>query len=151
MPFEIDPKTGKSSFSFTNLLAMLVVLGCMVYFFWLAFGTSKADSKDNTALVQVTTVMIGSLTLVLGFYYGSSSNAVKQAAQITDLQKTATDVALSTSNAALDAKADAKAEIKIDKAQKLDALNKELKDLEPESDRAKELLEQIKDLENKTT
>lgn len=154
MPFDRNLETGKVQFSFTNFLALIISLACFTYLFWVAFVLSKAEASNNTTLIQVTTVVTATLTSIVMYYFGSSNSSAKQAAQITEMQRTATTVALAASNANVAAAANtaisAKTDIKVDKAVKIAELKAELEKLEPDSEDAKTILAQLEELEKKT-
>jgi hypothetical protein len=94
---------------------------------------TKNEVKDNGSLNQITIVMITLVTLVLNYYFGSSSNSAKQQAIIAELQKNA---AASTTK-----------ESTVDKSVKIGELKNALKDLDPNSEEAKKLLLQLEQLE----
>ena len=86
------------------------------------------------------------------FYFGSSNNSAKQAHQITEMQKTATAVALTTANATVAAATGTavSTEIKIDKAVKLAELKAELAKHPPDAEEAIRLTNEIAELEKKS-
>jgi len=96
MPFEEDPITHKLQFNFTNFLATLVVLLVFLYFFWISFGTSRAEVLNNTVLIQILTVMIGSLGIVIGYYFASSKSSAAKDTKISELSDKATTLALNS-------------------------------------------------------
>lgn len=94
MPFERDIVSGKVHFSFPNLLAYTLSLACIVYLFWVSFAFTKAEAKENTTVIQIISAIIVILTTVINYYFGNSKNSQAQAQQITEMQKTATTLAL---------------------------------------------------------
>lgn len=92
MPFERDIRTGKASFSFINFMAVLVVSGCFVYFFWISIPP-KMEINENRNIGEVKTVLIAAFMLVLGFYFGSSKAVQSKDTKIEELQQSATDIA----------------------------------------------------------
>lgn len=152
MPFDRHPDTGKMQFSFTNLLALVIVSSCLIFLFWVARTFSKAEAIENTLLIQVVTVITATLTSIVMFYFGSSNNSAKQAHQITEMQKTATAVALTTANATVAAATGTavSTEIKIDKAVKLAELKAELAKHPPDAEEAIRLTNEIAELEKKS-
>lgn len=126
--------------SFTNILALTVSLICLAFLFVAGFVLSKTDVKDNTMLSQITTGILSILMLILAYFFGSSSGSARQAAQITEMQKTATAVALNTNSPAA-------TEMKVDKAVKITELKAALEKLEPDSEEAKSLLAELEQLE----
>lgn len=126
--------------SFTNILALTVSLICLLFLFVAAFFLSKTDVKDNTMLSQITTGVLSILMLILAYFFGSSSGSARQAAQITEMQKTATEAALGTNTSAV-------TEMKVDKAVKIEQLKAELAKLEPDSEDAKTKLAELEQLE----
>jgi len=129
--------------SFTNILAMTVSLICLIFLFVAAFFLSKTDVKDNTMLSQITTGVLSILMLILAYFFGSSSGSARQAAQITEMQKTATEAALNVNTPAA-------TEMKVDKAVKIEQLKEELAKFEPDSDDAKAILIQLEELEKQS-
>ncbi len=149
MPFDRNPDTGKLQFSFTNFLAALITLSCFVYLYWVALILSKAEAHDNTTLIQVTTVITATLTSIVMFYFGSSNNSAKQAQQITEMQKTSTALALKTADATVAAvtASTGNTENKVDKAVKIGELKAALEKLDPDSEDAKKILDELTELE----
>lgn len=142
MPFERNLETGEAQFSFKNLLALLLVLIPSTYFYWISFQMTKKEVQDNPTLQQITIVMVGVLTTVLNYFFGSSSSSAMQAQQIKEMQKTATAIAL-------DKTIVKSTEVKIDKAVKIAELKAELEKHPPDSEEALSLLAQLKELEKK--
>ncbi|MES2287362.1 MAG: hypothetical protein V4547_16840 [Bacteroidota bacterium] len=149
MPFTINNETGKLQFSFTNLLAFTVIMICGTYFFWISFVLTKNQVSDNPTLQQITIVMVTMATLVLNFYFGNSNNSARQQQQISEMQKTATTVALKTADATIAAATGVvvPTENKIDKAVKIEQLKAELAKYPPDTDEAKKLLAELEQLE----
>jgi hypothetical protein len=145
MPFEKDPQTGKLTFSFTNMMATLTMTGCFIYFYWISVVMTKKEAADNANLQQITIVMITLATLVSNYYFGNSNNAKQQQVTMQEMQKQASTLA-ATANPT----SPAGVEMKVDKAIAIQNLKLELDKLEPESDRAKEILAEIEKLEKLT-
>lgn len=135
----------KKVWTFTNILAMTVVLGCLFFLFTAPYLMSKFESKDNTMLSQIVTSISNVVMVIIAFYFGSSMGQAKQQQQITDMHKAATELAFSNSAAS-----EKSVENKVDIAEKIGELRIALEGLEPESDDAKKILEQIKELEKQS-
>jgi len=139
----LKDENGKPIFSFTNLLAMVTILCCMVFLFVAAFVLSKSEVKDNTMLSQITTGILSVVVLILAYYFGNSSSSAKQAQQITEMQAAAIGVANGNNSPAT-------ANNNTDKAIKIGELKKTLEGLEPDSDDAKRLLAELTELEKQS-
>jgi len=155
MPFEKEEITSKIQWSFTNILALLVVIISSTYFFWISFVLTKNEVKDNGSLNQITIVMVTLITLVLNYYFGSSNSSARQQQQITEMQKTATTVAITASNLAAsnlagNTSTPESVEIKVDKAVKIAELKAALEKLEPNSEDAKRIVAELEELEKLT-
>ena len=87
MPFEKDPKTGKMIFSFPNFLATLLIVFAMVYFFIMSFGLSKKEVLENPSINQIIIFMVGIVTTICTFYFGSSIGQIRESQKNTQLQK----------------------------------------------------------------
>ena len=136
----------KIDWSFTNIIAFIVIIGCFTFFFWIS-SPLKDTLNENRNIGEVKTALIAAFMLVLSYYFGNSRNASAKDEQIKELNKTATQVALTTAQNT----ADVKSEIKDEKATKIAELRKALEDLEPDSEDAKKLLAEIELLEKATT
>ena len=130
----------KSTYNFSNALALIIVLLCFIYFFWISYPSKQSANRD---IGEVKTAMISLLTLVIGYYFGSNKSATIKDDKIEALQQNAATTAI---DMAAD-KAQVKADIKIDKVAKIAELKLALKDLEPDSDEAKNLLKELELLE----
>lgn len=135
----------KSTWNFTNILAFTVVVACLGFLFTAPYAMSKFETKDNTMLSQIITGILGIVMVIVAFYFGSSVGSARQQQQITEMHKTATDIALNSST-----KTSSTSEQKIDKGVKIGELQAALKDLDPESEEAKKILEQLKELEKQS-
>lgn len=151
MPFERNPDTGKMQFSFTNLLALLVVCCGFAYFYWISFVMTTREVKDNPSLQQITIFIVTIVTAVISYYFGNSNNSAKQAQQIKEMQRTATEIAVKTADATIAtvSAASAKTDLKVSKAERIAELKAELEKLEPDSDDAKSILAELEKLEKK--
>lgn len=147
MPFEKDPIIGEIKFSFPNLLALIIALSCIIYLFWVSFAFTKAEAKENTTVIQIISAITVLLTTVVQYYFGNSNNSKAQAAQITELQKTATQVALNTSNANIASAAMPNGKLAEAREDALIRLQKELDALDPESEEAKKIVAELEALE----
>jgi len=155
MSFDKEEITSKIQWSFTNILALLVVIISSTYFFWISFVLTKNEVKDNGSLNQITIVMVTLITLVLNYYFGSSNSSARQQQQITEMQKTATTVAITASNLAAsnlagNTSTPESVEIKVDKAVKIAELKAALEKLEPNSEDAKRIVAELEELEKLT-
>ena len=144
MPFEKDSKTGKITFSFPNFLATLLILFAMSYFFIMSFVLSKKEVLDNPSINQIIIFMVGIVTTICTFYFGSSIGQIRESQKNTQLQKDVTAIALTT---ATGVNPNVATEIKIDKAVKISELKTALAELEPESEEAKKILAELEELE----
>ena len=147
MAFEAEREKVVFRFTFTDLLALIVVLSCLCFQFYAGFFLSKVEMKDNTTLIQILTNISNYIMLILTFYFGSNLLAARQASgqaqTINEMQKIATAAALNAGNVPTAAAT----EIKIDKAVKIAELKAALEKLEPDSDEAKALLLELEALE----
>lgn len=146
MPFEKDSKTGKLVFSFPNFLATLLILFAMSYFFIMSFVLSKKEVLENPSINQIIIFMVGIVTTICTFYFGSSIGQIRESQKNTQLQKDVTAIALTTATGTNPNSAIV-AENKIDKIAKISELKAALADLEPESDEAKKLVAELEELE----
>lgn len=144
MPFEKDPKTGKMTFNFPNFLATLLILFAMSYFFIMSFVLSKKEVLENPSINQIIIFMVGIVTTICTFYFGSSIGQIRESQKNTQLQKDVTAIALTT---ATGVNPNVATEIKIDKAVKISELKTALAELEPESEEAKKILAELEELE----
>lgn len=62
-------------FNFINVLTLLLVLLCFVFFFWIC---SDRASEDNHNIGEVKTALINVLLLVIGYHFGSSRSSAKK-------------------------------------------------------------------------
>jgi hypothetical protein len=131
-------------FTFSNILALLIVTACFVYFFWISGPSKQSENRD---IGEVKTAMISVLTLVIGYYFGSNKSSATKDNRIESLQQTATEVALMAANK----DAGIVAGNKIDKLAKIAELKKALEALDPESDEAKAILSELEILEKTST
>lgn len=142
MPFEAKDGQRTFRFTFTDLLGLVTVLASLAFQFYAGFFLSKIEMKDNTTLIQILTNISNYIMLVLTFYFGSNLIAAKQAAgqtqQIAALQNTANQSVL---NAAMPNGKVAEA-----REDAIIRLQKELDDLEPESDEAKKIVLELEAL-----
>lgn len=146
MPFEKDSKTGKLVFSFPNFLATLLILFAMTYFFIMSFVLSKKEVLENPSINQIIIFMVGIVTTICTFYFGSSIGQIRESQKNTQLQKDVTAIALTTATG-VNPNLAVIAENKIDKIAKISELKAALADLEPESDEAKKLVAELEELE----
>ena len=145
MPFEKDSKTWKIVFNFPNFLATLLILFAMIYFFIMSFVLSKKEVLENPSINQIIIFMVGIVTTICTFYFGSSIGQIRESQKNTQLQKDATAIALTTAtgtNANIEI-----TENKIDKAVKISELKTALAELEPESEEALKIVAELEELE----
>lgn len=143
----------KRVWSFTNILAYSIFLMGFGYLFVVAFALSKNDVNNNNMLSQITTGVLALMTLTAAFYFGSSMGQAKQQAQITEMSKTATDLASKTADVAIAnaAGTGSISDVKADKLTKIGELKAKLDGLDPESEDAKTILEELKELEKQSS
>lgn len=91
MPFDRDATTGKIHFNFSNLLALVIVMGCFAFFFWICMPSKQSENRD---IGEVKTALISVLTLVIGYYFGSTKGSAAKDVKIEEMTKTATALAL---------------------------------------------------------
>lgn len=94
MAFEIDPQTGKVKFNFVNLLAVVVLLICASYFFWISIPP-KMEVNENRNIGEIKTAFIAAFMLVLNYFFGSSKSSASKDVKIDEMQKTAAALAAS--------------------------------------------------------
>lgn len=133
----------KPVWNFPNILAFTVVMSCLMFLFTVPYFMSKFESKDNTMLSQIITGLLGVVMVIIAFYFGSSVGSARQQAQITEMHKTSTELALKTA----DSKGSASSELKVDKAVAIEQLRAKLVGMEPDSEDAIKILDEIKRLE----
>ncbi len=156
MAFEAENQKVVFKFTFTDLLALITVLACLCFQFYAGFFLTKIEMKDNTTLIQILTNISNYIMLILTFYFGSNLLAAKQASgqaqQINEMQKTATELAATTASATIAAAGGTAAatEVKVERIETLEDLEKELAKWEPESKEALEIVEKMKKLEKKS-
>lgn len=145
MPFEKDPKTGKLTFNFPNFLATLLILFAMTYFFIMSFVLSKKEVLENPSINQIIIFMVGIVTTICTFYFGSSIGQIRESQKNAQLQKDATAIALTTATGT-NSNTTILEENKVDKAIKISELKKALVDLEPESEEALKIVAELEEL-----
>jgi len=146
----MDEERQRINWNFPNILAFTTVIICLGFECYAAFVLTKAEVKDNTTLIQIATSISNYILLILTFYFSSSIIAGKLTTQINEMQKSATELALTTANNASNNSSPEATGIKIDKAIAIQKLKTELENLEPDSEEAKALLAQIEELEKRS-
>ena len=71
----------ETKFNFANFLAFSVVTACFVYFFWV----SVPREQENRNIGEIKTACISIITLILGYYYGSTKGSTKKDETIQQL------------------------------------------------------------------
>ena len=144
-------ETTKEVWTFTNRLAITVVMSCLIFLFVTPYLMSKFESKDNTLLSQIVTSVQNMVMVIIAFYFGSSMGQAKQQAQITEMTKNATDLATKTADAAISSAAGTgSSEVKVDKGIKIGELRAALALLNPDSEEAKKILSELEELEKQS-
>lgn len=75
-------------FNFPNFFAFLIVAACLSYFFWIS-GSTRASANHNIG--EIKTALISIITLIVGYYFGSSKSSAKKDQTIQDMHETIKD------------------------------------------------------------
>lgn len=146
----MENETKKEVWTFSNRLAVTVVMSCLMFLFITPYLMSKFESKDNTLLSQIVTTVSNIVMVIIAFYYGNSMGQAKQQAQISEMTKNATDLAAKTADAFSATAGTGTSDSKADRLTKIGELKAALNALDPESDEAKKILEELKELEKQS-
>lgn len=86
MDSETNSSSKKVQFNFVNLLAIIIVLLCFGFFFWIC---SPQRQEENRNIGEVKTALIGVLTLIMGYFFGASKGSAAKDVKIEELQQAA--------------------------------------------------------------
>lgn len=151
MALKKPTETTKEVWTFSNRLAVTVVMSCLIFLFITPYLMSKFESKDNTLLSQIVTTVSNIVMVIIAFYYGNSMGQAKQQAQISEMTKNATDLASKTADATIAAAAKpTDIENKVDKAVAIEKLRAKLVGMEPNSEDALAIVDEIEKLEKQS-
>lgn len=75
-PSPMFEKLKSVKLQFLHILAILLVVLCFAYFFWIS-GKTHAE-VENHNVGEIKTAMISFVTMVLGYFFGSSRSSAKK-------------------------------------------------------------------------